>query len=158
MPVLPSYRNQSIDSLCKSKLTGFYIRATLTFKGLRFAEPTNLIVSSAIEMPPETFNETNKQKKSPSHWQVKFRLRQNSLSYLVSSWKDAACHTAQKMKIPIKCFFSKCDQIRSFQRIWLHLLKKFLMENFIFCRVPVDDIIKWRFRKYRGLFKIQSNV
>ena len=36
------------------------------------------------------------------------------------------------MKFFIKDFFSKCDQIRSFLRIWSHLLKKFLMENFIF--------------------------
>ena len=43
--------------------------------------------------------------------------------------------TAQKMKFPIKDFFSKCDQIRSFMRIWSHLLKKSLMENFIFCVV-----------------------
>ena len=33
MPVLPSYRNQSIDLLCKS-MTGFYMRATLAFNGL----------------------------------------------------------------------------------------------------------------------------
>ena len=39
------------------------------------------------------------------------------------------------MKFSIKGFFSKCDQIRSFLRIWLHLLKKSLMENFIFCAV-----------------------
>ena len=32
-------------------------------------------------------------------------------------------------------FLSKCDQIRSFLRIWSHLLKKFFMENFIFCTV-----------------------
>ena len=32
MPVLPSYRNQSID--LHSKLTGFYIRATLALNGL----------------------------------------------------------------------------------------------------------------------------
>ena len=43
--------------------------------------------------------------------------------------------TAQKMKFSIKDFFSKCDQIRSFLWIWLHLLKKSLMENFIFCAV-----------------------
>ena len=40
-----------------------------------------------------------------------------------------------KMKFSIKDFFCKCDQICSFLRIWLHLLKKFLMENFIFCAV-----------------------
>ena len=45
--------------------------------------------------------------------------------------------TAQKMKFSIKDYFSKCDQIRSFLRIWSHLLKKSLMENFIFCAVMV---------------------
>ena len=44
-------------------------------------------------------------------------------------------HTAQKMKFSIKDFFSKCEQIRSFIRIWSHLLKKSLMENFIVCAV-----------------------
>ena len=43
--------------------------------------------------------------------------------------------TAQKMKFSIKGFFSKCDQICSFLWIWSPLLKKFLMENFIFCAV-----------------------
>ena len=43
--------------------------------------------------------------------------------------------TAQKMKISIDDFFSKCDQIRSFLGIWLYLLKRSLMENFIFCAV-----------------------
>ena len=41
--------------------------------------------------------------------------------------------TAQKMKFSIKELFSKCDQTRSFLGIWSHLLKKSLMENFIFC-------------------------
>ena len=47
------------------------------------------------------------------------------------------CHflTAQKMKFSIKDFFRKYDQIRSFLRIWSHLLKKSLMENFVFCAV-----------------------
>ena len=44
----------------------------------------------------------------------------------------ANLYTAQKMKFSIKYFFSKCDQVRSFQRIWSNLLKKSLMENFIF--------------------------
>ena len=39
------------------------------------------------------------------------------------------------MKISIKDFFSKCDQIRSFLRICQHLLKKSLMENLILCAV-----------------------
>ena len=37
--------------------------------------------------------------------------------------------TTQKMKFSITNFFSKCDQI------WSHLLKKSVMENFIFCAV-----------------------
>ena len=41
--------------------------------------------------------------------------------------------TTQKMKFSVKDFFSKRDQIRSFLRIWSHLLKKSLMENFVFC-------------------------
>ena len=32
-------------------------------------------------------------------------------------------------------FFSKCDQLYSFLRIWSILRKKSLMENFIFCAV-----------------------
>ena len=43
------------------------------------------------------------------------------------------CQTAQKQKFSLKYYFSKCDQIRSFLRIWSHLLKKSLMKNFIFC-------------------------
>ena len=41
------------------------------------------------------------------------------------------------MKFSIKDFFSNYYQIRSFLRIWSHLLKKFLLENFILCAVKV---------------------
>ena len=42
------------------------------------------------------------------------------------------------MKFFVKDFFSKYDQIRSFLRIWSHLLEKnLLMENFIFCVVDI---------------------
>ena len=46
-------------------------------------------------------------------------------------------YTAQKIKFSMKDFFSKCDQVRSFLRIWSHLLKKSLIENFIFCAVVI---------------------
>ena len=36
------------------------------------------------------------------------------------------------MKFSTKDFFSKCDQIRSFLRIWSHLPKKSLVEYFYF--------------------------
>ena len=47
----------------------------------------------------------------------------------------------KKFKFSIKDFFSKCDQIRYFLWIWSHLLKKSLMENFIFCAVRPYTII-----------------
>ena len=47
------------------------------------------------------------------------------------------------MKFFTKDFFSKCDQIRKKLRIWSHLQKKSLMENFIFC--AVSYIFKRRF-------------
>ena len=47
----------------------------------------------------------------------------------------AANYTTQKIKFSIKDFFSKCDQIRRKLWIWSYLLKKSLMENFIFCAV-----------------------
>ena len=40
--------------------------------------------------------------------------------------------TAQETKFSIKDIFNNCDQICSFRRIWLHLLRKSLMENLIF--------------------------
>ena len=46
---------------------------------------------------------------------------------------------AQNMKISMKDFFNKCDQIRGLWRIWPHLLKKSLIENFIFCAVHVSE-------------------
>ena len=48
--------------------------------------------------------------------------------------------TAQTMEFSIKDFFSKCNQIRSFLRIWSHLLKKSLMKNFILCAVKFDQL------------------
>ena len=39
----------------------------------------------------------------------------------------------------MKDFFSKCDEIGSFLRIWYHLLKKSLIENFTFCAVHLPQ-------------------
>ena len=41
----------------------------------------------------------------------------------------------KKIKFSIKDFFSKYGQICMELGIWSHLLKKSLMENFIFCAV-----------------------
>ena len=54
-----------------------------------------------------------------------------------ADYEFSITHTAQKMKFSTNDFFSKCDQIRSFLRIWSHLLQKSLMENFISCAVSV---------------------
>ena len=50
--------------------------------------------------------------------------------YAVQTYK---ADMALKVKFSIKDVFSKYDQIRRKLRIWSHLVKKSLMENFIFC-------------------------
>ena len=62
------------------------------------------------------------------------------LEFVVNIHSISGCkvyYIAQKMRFSIKDFFSKCDQVRSFLLIWPHLLKKSLMENFIFSAVLV---------------------
>ena len=55
---------------------------------------------------------------------------------LMAVWlKLYAKLTSQKIKFPIKDFFSKYVQIHSFLWIWSYLLNKSLMESFIFCTV-----------------------
>ena len=72
--------------------------------------------------------------------------------------------TTQIMKFSVKDFFSRYEQIRSFLRIWSHLLKKSLMEDFFFCAgysfylwasVPscyLNILKKLRKRVYRTVF------
>ena len=55
--------------------------------------------------------------------------------WTTSSYNLLDTGTAQKTKFSIKDFFSKCGQIYRKLRIWSHLLKKSLKENFIFCGV-----------------------
>ena len=47
-----------------------------------------------------------------------------------------------------KDFFSQCDQIRRKLRIWSHLLKKSLMENFIFYAVYIPAVKRVQIRTY----------
>ena len=63
------------------------------------------------------------------------RLTHSNLMISVKNLPCLPAITAQKMKFSIKDFFSICDEIRSFLWIWSHLLKKSLIENFIFCAV-----------------------
>ena len=59
------------------------------------------------------------------------------------------------MKFSIKDFFSKRDQTRRFLRIWSHLLKKSLMENFKFCAVTKMHFCA---NDFRGVFITLPNI
>ena len=74
----------------------------------------------------------------------KYLLRHSSVRWLT---------TAQEMKFSIKDFFGKCDQICSFLRIWSHLLKKSLMENFIFSAVNIEICFSQNQRQCENLRK-----
>ena len=65
------------------------------------------------------------------HKCAKYTCHKNSWYKYFSYYSLRTC-TAQKMKFSIKDFFNKCDQIRSFLRIWSHSLKKSLMETSFF--------------------------
>ena len=54
--------------------------------------------------------------------------------------RSGSSYTAQKIKFSIKYFFSKCDQMHRKLRIWSHLLKKSLVENFIFVQYSYPDL------------------
>ena len=56
------------------------------------------------------------------------------------------------MKFSIKDFFSKCDQIRRKLRIWSHLLKKSITENFIFRAVQILLSTLWQINMFAHLF------
>ena len=51
---------------------------------------------------------------------------------LFTQFGEYSVFTAQKIEFSIKDFFSKCDQIRTNLWVLSYLLKKSLMENFIF--------------------------
>ena len=95
------------------------------------------------------FNVTfiGKNTKLPSSWTSKTakHFKQNIIKGIFIVHKEYH-QTAQKMRFSIKDFFSK-----SFLQILTHLLKEFLVENFIFYAVSnfVEEIplIKERFMK-----------
>ena len=62
------------------------------------------------------------------------------------------CKPARKIKFSIKNLFNKCDQI------WLHLLKKSLMKNFIFCLVKASmkKLFHWKQQSLRKILKLQQ--
>ena len=87
---------------------------------------------------------------------IEIFLQIQSQTFLEPSWKKAELLFSEKTfqttrqnkqfvyhctknKFSIKDFFSKCEQICRKLRICSHLLKKSLMENFIFCAVYVVE-------------------
>ena len=59
----------------------------------------------------------------------------------------------------IKDFFSKCDQILRKLRIWSHLLKKSIMENFIFCAMLfqiafLKNLLMWTLTHFNPVFHL----
>ena len=65
-------------------------------------------------------------------------------------------HTAQKMKFSTKDFFGKHGRIRWKLRIWSHILKKCLVENFIFCAALSPSIVN-RLAVEQGRFLKKCN-
>ena len=126
-------------------------------KGNRFAlvnKETNK-VKAQQQIAKSSFQEldydpTKEHIKRVEHWSEKRfgkkKIRKNGKSIFLITMHNlvrillfrsliSLTYTAQKMKFSIKDFSCKCDQIRSFLRIWSHLLENSLMENFIFCPV-----------------------
>ena len=75
----------------------------------------------------------------PIHFKVSrknhSKFIQSQASYQPQRYEVAKKTHWTKLKFSVKDLFSKCDQIRRKLWIWSHLLKKSLMENFIFCAV-----------------------
>ena len=72
-------------------------------------------------------------------------------------WQRGYIILHKKMKFSIKDFFSKGYQIRRILRNWSHLLKKPLMENFIF----LCSIIHWSYSfktTFKGFAEIYSRT
>ena len=90
-----------------------------------------------------------KLEKNAGYYQYKTSLARLEVSYLNNPSVNLA--TAQSVKFSIKDFFSKCEQICNFLRIWSHLLKKSLTENFFFCA-------EWSLSKRENISSFQSNI
>ena len=75
-----------------------------------------------------------------------------AIKYIIFRFYLYLINTAEKVKFSINNFLSKCDQIRSFQQICSHLLKKSLIENFIFLAMSSKLKIQ-RFSHYQTHIK-----
>ena len=105
----------------------FYI-SPWQFLNLVLIPAAKLIGHGVLGQGVFTINNTNIQTFILEMYKIKHKLSEKCL-------KDLFSATGQKMKFSIKDFFSKCEQIHKKLRIWSYLLKKCLMENFVFCAV-----------------------
>ena len=65
-----------------------------------------------------------------------FQIRQKIICFYLFNFKKGRQLRNRHCTIDnffVMDFFSNCEQIRGFLRIWPHLLKKSFMENFMFC-------------------------
>ena len=81
-----------------------------------------------------------------------------SKQFCYSTPAKAASDTAQKTKFSIKHFFSKSNHIRRKLRIWSHLLKKSLAQEFIFVQCKRSNVLSreislWQMQR---LFEIEK--
>ena len=132
--MFPSYRNQSGDLFVYDDwMTGYYMMGTLTVKGLtKRLQYQNWGANNYSTLPMRESNSVhrwqNTQHKLLRHTALKwgFSLRISSV--------NLSGGFLQKYFFFQKSFFSKL-------RIWSHLLKKSVMENFIFSVVPLTGIL-----------------
>ena len=64
-------------------------------------------------------------------------------------------YTAQKMKISITDFCSKCDQVC--RKLWIcsHLMKKSVIENCIFCAILVKMLFQKAARSHQNIHNLE---
>ena len=91
------------------------------------------------QMPKCLISQTSKMQRFPKIVNGFKPLNIFAKSFILDVCLSSKCasNTAQKLKFSITDFFSKYDQIRRKLRICSHLLKKSVLENFIFCAVYV---------------------
>ena len=129
---------------------------SITFKGFSFHLPHNtLAVSHPVNAWKLTSNFENNYVSYKSWRSIKdcFTFSTDMMRALVS-----VPVTPQKIKFSIRNFFRKCDQILSFLRIWSHLLKKSLIENFTFCAMSVNKQVTWNFTRCGNVYNKNISV
>ena len=94
--------------------------------------------SSINHIIPANITKQKSKNSVSNHMFLKGQL--NPLELAASLIKCPVTDIAQKMKFSIKDFISKCERIHRKLRIWSRLLKKSLIENFIFCAVAEQKL------------------